>query len=449
MSIHRSIADLSLIIERGRNIRSRELGLPGSLHASVTWSPYHFLPSRETSSLSDYEATLPFLVGTTTSSGVTSNPVWRGILLSDEAFRLRQFFYDIKPNFEETSVAFDQAWNQSSSFDLPILQPVALSVRHVSVDSSPHLIALPWEQSSGAIIIQVRFDNVLNKLLVMEDVIGTVEIPLSLLLSAEKNNNGERILNRWFALTRIDEGKSSTGAKELFDSHIEKPEIFVRVRLSFPQTDSYLSSAARELSSIVAEGMIRSTALSNGSKVSVIGSGINTLNTVGGLISNIQLVQNQLGRLLDFVESALNAFTWVHPHRSFVVFVLILVSFLTLSVIPTRLLIICCGLAPFVLNFFSAFYGWTRESRESKKPYAEPGGSHLLAYAINFLNALPTNEDLRRAYFWEGRRIGEQERQILVRDFSLPTFAITIMFRLTMNFCNNDEYWTGEVQADR
>ncbi len=425
MSVHRSVAHLSLIIERGKNLRSRELGLPGSLTASVTWSPYHFLLPREISPLSNYEATAPFLVGTTTSSGVTSSPVWRGILLTDEAFRLRQLFYDIKPNIKETSVAFDQTWDEASSFYLPILQPVALSVRHVNVDSSPYLIALPWEQSSGAIIIQVRFDSVLNKLLVMEDVIGTVEIPLDLLLRAEKNENGERILSRWFALSLIHEGQSSNATKDLFDSYVEKPEILVRVRLSFPQTDAYLSITDREMSSIVAEGMIRSTALSNGSKVSFIGSGINTFNTVGGLISNIQLVQNQLGRLLDFVESALNAFTWVHPHRSFVVFILIFVSFLTLSIIPTRLLFICGGLAPFAINFFSAFHA---RARETKKPYVGPGKSLLVASAINFLNALPTNEDLRRAYFWEGRRIGEQERQLLVRDLSPSTNIINIMF---------------------
>lgn len=417
VSVHRSVAHLSLIIERGKNIRSRELGLPGSLNASVTWSPYHFLPPREISPLSNYEATAPFLVGSTTSSGVTSSPIWRGILLTDEAFRLRQLFYDIKPNIKETSVAFDQTWDEASSFYLPILQPVALSVRHATVDSSPYLIALPWEQSSGAIIIQVRFDSVLNKLLVMEDVIGTVEIPLDLLLSAEKNEHGERILSRWFALSLIDEGQSRNGTKNLFD-YADKPEIYVRVRLSFPQTDAYLSIVDREMSSVVAEGMIRSTALSNGSKVSFIGSGINTINTVGGLISNIQLLQNQLGLFLDFAESTLNAFTWVHPHRSFAVFVFILMSFLTLSVIPTRLLFTCGGLAPFVISFFSAFHG---RARESKEPYAGPVKSPLIASAINFLNALPTNEDLRRAYFWEGRRIGEQERQLLVRVLSPPT----------------------------
>jgi hypothetical protein len=402
----------------------------------VTWSPYHFLSPREVNHLNHYEATTPFQVGTTTSSGVTSNPVWRGITPSDEALRLRQLFYVSKPNAREISLHFDQEWGESSSFFLPILQPVTLSVKHLDDDSSPQLAlnVLPWEKSSGAIIIQVRFDNFLNKLLVLEDVIGVVEIPLYLLLNAETNKNGEKIINSWFPLKHIEDGKSMNGIEALFDSHDEKPEIFVRARLCLPQTPALLNSSDREMSTIVAESMIRSSVLSTGSKASVIGSGINTINTFGSLISNIQMMQNQLGHLLDFLESALNAFTWVHPHRSFVMFILVFVAFLALSIIPTRLLIFSGGIVPFVVNFLSVFGG---HSKESKQGYSEPGTSPLVALAINFLNALPTNEDLRRAYFWEGRRIGERERQQLVSDNNLQTNVISYYY-----MCQSSLNWS-------
>jgi len=100
-----------------------------------------------------------------------------------------------------------------------------------------------------------------------------------------------------------------------------------------------------------------------------------------------------------------------HPHRSFVIFLVVFVAFIALSIIPTRLLIFCGGMTPFVVNFIAVFGGDLKKENSKSQPESR---SPFLALAINFLNAIPTNEDLRRTYFWEGRRLGERERQQLV-----------------------------------
>ena len=428
ISVHRPIAQLRLIIERGKNIRSRELGLPGSLNASVTWIPFKNLSQRDKDRLQKYEATSPFYVGTTTNSGVTTNPFWRGVIQSDEVLKLQQLICDSKAystagrndNSNDRSLSLSQTWDESTSFFLPILQPVTLSVNELGdhLSSQPGLRLLPWERSSGSILIQVRFDNIFNKLLVFEDLLGEVEIPFSLLLSAETNENGEKVINRWFPL-KITVGSDSmsfagatTGSESpsAFFTGDDTPEIFVRARLMLPPTSTLLTDSEREMSAVVAEEIIRSSVASE-NKIGVIGNSINTLNTVGGLIGNIQMIQNQMGLVLDIVESALNSLTWAHPHRSFVIFIVVFAAFLALSIIPTRFLFFCGGIAPFIANFKLAYDG---DRKDAVKVDSEPGSDSGVALAINFLNALPTNEDLRRIYFWEGKRIGERERQQLV-----------------------------------
>jgi len=326
VSIHRPVAHLKIAVERGRNIRSRELGLPGSLNASVTWIPDRTLSQAEKDRLKQYDSLTPFNIGTATNSGVTSNPIWRGIMLSDEALRLKQLIYGSKAGVgREKGTAGDSALSSSQSLDdsscfvLPILQPVTLSFDDRDGQSAPvlGLRLLPWESSSGAILVQVRFDNVFNKLLVFEDVLGEVEIQLTQLLDAKTNENGEKELEGWFPLQTLG-GSESIDKPDVLtslqgtsvDTYEDKPEIFVRARLSLPQSLSSIADSDQEMSVVVAEEMIRSSTLSNNNKIGVIGSSINTINTVGGLFGNIQMIQNQMGRILDIIESVINALTW-------------------------------------------------------------------------------------------------------------------------------------------
>jgi hypothetical protein len=54
------------------------------------------------------------------------------------------------------------------------------------------------------------------------------------------------------------------------------------------------------------------------------------------------------------------------------------------------------------------------ESGSPTKKSKEKEGDHqpdpYLTRIINFFTSIPTNEDLRRYYFWEARRVGERER---------------------------------------
>jgi hypothetical protein len=42
----------------------------------------------------------------------------------------------------------------------------------------------------------------------------------------------------------------------------------------------------------------------------------------------------------------------------------------------------------------------------------------------NAIRGLPTDEDLRKAYFWESRRVGEQARATLVRCVTTDVFEL-------------------------
>lgn len=98
--------------------------------------------------------------------------------------------------------------------------------------------------------------------------------------------------------------------------------------------------------------------------------------------------------------------------------VLILV-WLILSLIPTRVLVIVAGLSQYALSFRSRFFPKKPSNDDSLKvPIAleseeKDNGSPVVSWILNAIRGLPTSEDLRRTYFWESLRMGGKETEIV------------------------------------
>jgi hypothetical protein len=115
------------------------------------------------------------------------------------------------------------------------------------------------------------------------------------------------------------------------------------------------------------------------------------------------------------------------PHRSFVAFGAVLFLWLALSIVPTRILVLVGGVVPFITNFLAICSSRDSASGTLEKASvvvtegAEKGSVANLF--LNYIEALPTNEDLRRMYYWENRRLGEKERQYLVSESKIKPFT--------------------------
>lgn len=53
-----------------------------------------------------------------------------------------------------------------------------------------------------------------------------------------------------------------------------------------------------------------------------------------------------------------------------------------------------------------------KEKNLSEEEENDDGYNPIVTRILNFFKSIPTNEDLRRCYFWETRRVGDKEREI-------------------------------------
>ena len=303
-----------------------EHGLPGSLVSTVSYHPLKFADENLKRDLlsCDPSAKSTYHIGETESSTVTSSPVWEQMLLSDDVQRLKQLlpstnFLSRDEFFSNGEELVDDVLtsrkNQESSLQYPLLQQIKSSN---IMESQVELI--PWKDSTGAIIIQIRFSDVLNKLPLFDQILGEVTIPLSRLV-LEKDIEG------WFKVelkgtpqsieTSIDHEVNEEDS-DSDNEHDQKtikysngsghPQIYIKVKLFIPNSSS--TDIDRETSIVVTEQMARSANLSEEKGIGFIGTSINTFNTVRGVSGNVQYLQNQLGNALDMIEMVQNAFNF-------------------------------------------------------------------------------------------------------------------------------------------
>lgn len=353
-SIFRPLGLLQVGDLRGKNLRSRDLGLPGSFYASICYDPLRYADEKVKSSLIkiDSSSGCSHQVGATISPGITSCPIWNELQDSPELMRLKHLL----PN--------DRLWRpkeeMNASISYPILQPVTdCGSRGEDADSGRGrgITLMPWEQSSGAIVIQVRFSDVLGSFHLFDNVLGEVAIPLAKLAGSG------RVVEGWFRL--LDVGttdtipgespddtavKSQEGSEDLDSKDedgsiptVEFPELHVKVKFSPRQSVAGDISSIDDVESfkVVCEEMSRTASMAQENSIGVIGSSLNTINTVRTLGGKLQ---NQLSYVVDMLERLRNAFNFSNPRISCFILLCLAILWIVLARIPTRIVILFGGL---------------------------------------------------------------------------------------------------------
>ena len=110
---------MKICVSKGRNIRSRDLGLAGNVGCRVFWDPLRFANETQKKKILaiDKSATTLHEVGTTESK-YTTNPEWEILKESDECRRLKQVLPHHGHYFEA-----EEDPSQENGCEFPILQP--------------------------------------------------------------------------------------------------------------------------------------------------------------------------------------------------------------------------------------------------------------------------------------------------------------------------------------
>mmetsp|Transcript_10228 Transcript_10228/g.18060 ORF Transcript_10228/g.18060 Transcript_10228/m.18060 type:complete len:519 (+) Transcript_10228:245-1801(+) len=358
-------------------------------------------------------------VGATVSSGITSNPIWTHVQESPELMRLKHVLPD------------DRLWRHDKEVDAslsyPILQPITEDggLSHEEVDGSQRtdgVQLMPFESSFGAVVFQVRFSDVLGSFQMFDNVLGEVVIPLAKLAGSGRAVEG------WFRLLGVGtkdtvpgESPDDTTVKSVAMSEdkdtkddvipaADFPKLYLRVKFS-PNgilcNDTYQSDM--ESSKVVCEELSRTASVAQDNSVGVIGSSLNTINTVRTLGGKLQ---NQISFVVDMLERVRNAFNFSNPRITVFILLGLTLLWIVLALIPTRIVILFAGLAQFGATFYTKFGSPHTKKTIRKEPSEEVLDSANKGNPIeNLFLSIPTDEDLRRTYFWEARRLGEKERE--------------------------------------
>lgn len=314
-SLHRPLGRVEVSIRRGKNLRSRDLGLAGSVGCHVIWDPTRYTKSEEikTHLISvDKVLKASHAIGDTNYT-FTSNPVWTQMIPSDETKRLHQLLPSegqyFALEYEETVGLQKKKKHLGMSIEFPIPQPMKATDIKEDSDSKDgsnrqSYVLEPWSICPGAIVVQVRMSDVMTKLR-LDDVLGEISIPISKIAE-----NGE--IKGWFQV--LDPGSThvlpvgGTEDGEVADN--DAPLVYLHFKWNCPDSSSTIDDTDREASIVVTEELIRTAAKTAASKIDLIGSSIGAFNTMRGLTGNIAAIQNTLGTVLDIVEGLRNSFNF-------------------------------------------------------------------------------------------------------------------------------------------
>jgi hypothetical protein len=291
--LHRPVGRVGVTVVRGKNIRSPELGLPGSAGCHVHWDPTRCMNPLEKEQWEKLDAASTSLheIGST-DFVYSTTPVWDEAKASTETMRLRFLLPCDGEAFESPSLS------EKNELVFPVLQPFRAL-------ASDMYILEPWSASKAAITVGVSFSEFLGVVPGTEFTLGEVCIPFS-----EICNHTE--VNGWF-----DVAASGT-SRDLHRPKVDdgSPQVFLKFRWYPPKfSTTGLSETEREASVVVQEEMVRSAVLNRRNTISFVGSSLGALNTIRGLSGNLLLVQNTLGMVLDAVESTRNAVNFTVRRR--------------------------------------------------------------------------------------------------------------------------------------
>jgi len=357
---HRPISWLNVKVLRGKHL-STEHGIPGSMVSDIFVDTSRLVDDKTSLIKCDATSKSAYHIGTTESSGVTFSPVWESIRESHEFIGLKKLLPSSNvltktdSRLQPSSDANDESVLQElskikTSIHFPLLQPISgrkgLSGGTTSDEGKISVKLLPWESSVGAVVFQVRFADVLNRLPLFDDTIGEVVIPLERIARARKIKGWFKVLKKGTRETIEIEPEEADSKPTKNDNGNDvlnnSPMILLEAEITFP--DEKVTDIDRETSIVVAEEMIKSASLSQDTRVGIIGTSISTFNTVRGVTGNVQYLQNQLGSILDMMEMLRNAFNFSCQEKSALILLCLLFVWLLLALIPTKLLFLCAGL---------------------------------------------------------------------------------------------------------
>ena len=320
-TIHRPVGIIQVGELRGKNLRSRDLGLPGSFYVSISFDPLRYANENKRKAVANFDASSACIhqIGDTISPGITSSPDWTIIRPSAELNRLKHLLPD------------DHLWCEKSSsktkslVKFPVLQPITKDKSIYLGDNEDGqkdegVGLLPWDSSLGALVLQVRFSEVLGAFHLFENVLGEVVLPLSKLTGGQEVEGWFRLLSAGTTDTVpgqcseedvIVEQKprSLDGNEVIVDKYdIAVPELYARVKFSANSDLVGSNTLAIETSKVICEEMVRTASTSREGNIGVmIGSSISTINTVRTLGGTLQ---NQLSNIVDIIEMVRNVFNF-------------------------------------------------------------------------------------------------------------------------------------------
>jgi len=419
--IYRPMGTITVSVGKGRNLLSQELGIAGNTSCKVIWDPLRLADERMTERIaqSDVSADTPFEMGSTPTI-YTSDPDWDGMEESGIAKRLNQLLPSAQNDFFEGSSKNDDN-TDIHELTFPILQPLE------SADSKKDGVQLgSWDSCHGAIVLQVKFQDFFNNLPGFDHVLGEVVIPFGEL-------RVERELKAWFQILSVGttsnyrlEDYEGDGGDLFCNMTLDPPRVHVTLKWdppTIPSTDNP-SGEEREMSNAIQEELIRSSVLLKESKINLVDSSIGAFSKALGIGGTVQVVQNTLGSIIDMIEGLLNILNFTDPYKSSIIFVSLLPVWMVFRLIPTRYIVLVAGLAQYAVTFIDRFgkaLGLKSEKQKQKdegSAASENAGkpNPFMTKITNALRSIPTNEDLRKTYFWESRQLGTERARKYALD---------------------------------
>lgn len=99
------------------------------------------------------------------------------------------------------------------------------------------------------------------------------------------------------------------------------------------------------------------------------------------------------------------------PRITCVLLICLSILWFILALIPTRIVVLLAGLGQYGATYYAKFVYRYKATKSDKPDEDEVDATASGNIVENLFLSIPTDEDLRRTYFWEARRVGERERE--------------------------------------
>jgi hypothetical protein len=192
---------------------------------------------------------------------------------------------------------------------------------------------MPWEQSYGAVVIQVRYSDVMGYIHLFDNVLGETNVLGEVAIPLAKLAGSGRAVEGWFCLLNVgttdtvpgdspddtavqsqavSEDWNSKDDAKLIPTAVEFPKLHIKDKFSSKQSLAGDTSLFDDVESfkVVCKEMSQTTAMAQENSIGLIGSSLNTINTVRSLGG---MLQNQIGYVVDMLEQVRNAFNFSNP----------------------------------------------------------------------------------------------------------------------------------------